>query len=590
MIKQIKNTWKSLPELLRTYNMKRNFLKYSFNFSLFAFFFFFSRCAQIVIPGGGPKDTTSPRVEKYIPDSAAVNFKSKTIVITFDEYILLADLQKQFTVSPPMNIQPEIKVKGKMLIIELKDSLKKNTTYTLNFGDAICDFTESNAKKGFQYIFSTGTYIDSLQLTGNIKNAFDGKTEAGILVMLYENPSDSIPFKQIPSYFAKTNDDGTYKISNIRSGTYKAFALKDANANYLYDVPTENIAYSDTLIKIYKNAKLNLQLFKEEAKKQKLLKAYYAEHGHLMLAFSKPTNDSLKLHFFSKEPKENVTYEYSKNKDTLHYWFADDLADTMKIQVSQENLILDTVRFKPITLEQVKKQTRGEKWGLKMTNNVKKEALFDLQKCAEIKSNHPIKKYDASGCILTRKNSKPDSCLLLGSDLAANKTFYIVDLSHPWSDSLKNSSSLDFNKPFPGCAPTDTGQFSIFISPAAFTDIFGFTSDTIKIDFRTLDQKYYGTLKMNIKMRKTNINRIVQFIDEGGAVVKEEVISEGQIFDYSYLSPGKYKMKMIYDANGDGKWTNGNYSAHRQPEKIIYCPKDITIRTNWDLELDWQIE
>ena len=277
-----------------------------------------SRCAQIVNPNGGPKDVAPPRAVKYIPDSAKTNFSSKNIAIVFDEYIQLNDLQKQLVISPPMNIQPEIKVKGKSLLIELKDSLRKNTTYTFNFGNSIRDFTEANAIEDFQYVFSTGSFIDSLKLSGAVKNAFDLKTEKGILVMLYDTYDDSVSCKKLPSYFARTKEDGSYKINNIKSGIYKVFALKDANANYIYDLPTESIAFSDTLIAINKNSSLDLSLFKEEPQKQKLLKANFSEHGHLLFAFAKSTNDSVKLNFLSQQPKANVIYEYSKEKDSLN--------------------------------------------------------------------------------------------------------------------------------------------------------------------------------------------------------------------------------------------------------------------------------
>src|ERR1017187_10000846 len=162
-----------------------------------------NQCAQIVTPGGGPKDTKPPHVIKYSPDSAAINFKSKRIVILFNEFIQLNDVQKNLLISPPMKKMPDVKVKGKMLVIDLKDSLKKNTTYTFNFGKSIKDYTEGNTLEDFQYVFSTGTYIDSLQLSGKIKNGFDLKTEKDILVMLYDSLNDSVPYKKLPSYFAK---------------------------------------------------------------------------------------------------------------------------------------------------------------------------------------------------------------------------------------------------------------------------------------------------------------------------------------------------------------------------------------------------
>ena len=160
--------------------------KFFFRLLVSGFWLLTSQCAQIVVPSGGPKDLSPPAVEKYVPDSAATRFSSKTITIVFDEYIQLTDLQKEMSISPPMRIAPEIRAKGKMLQIEIKDSLKKNTTYVINFGSAIRDFTESNAKTDFRYIFSTGAVIDTLKLTGTVKGAYDQKTDKGVLVMLYE--------------------------------------------------------------------------------------------------------------------------------------------------------------------------------------------------------------------------------------------------------------------------------------------------------------------------------------------------------------------------------------------------------------------
>ena len=529
-----------------------------------------SECAQIVIPGGGPKDLKPPRVVRYVPDSAAVNFNAKTITILFDEFIQLNDLQKQLFISPPMRKQPVVNVKGKMLLIELKDTLKKNTTYAINFGNAITDFTEGNAKMDFQYIFSTGNYIDSLKLTGTVRNSFDGKTEKGILVMLYDALDDSVPYKKTPSYFGKTNDDGSYKISNIRSGTYKAFALKEVNGNFKYDSPPESIAFSDSLINISKNTFLNFSMFTEEAFKQKLKRAAFAEHGHVVFAFTKSTvTDPVKFRFLSQEPKENVIYEYSKNNDTLHYWFSDDLKDTMKIELSAGSKILDTARVKPLIPEQLKKQTRGTTRGLSTSININKDKKFDYKNNIIIKFSHPVSVDALAKKIHITDNSK-------------NSNYPVT----PTEDlNIKFQRTVSFSSPL-----SPDSSYHLFIPPGTFTDIFGNRNDTIKIDFKTQEEKFYGTLKMNLKMKKTDTKCILQFIDEKGSLIEEDVVTESKTLNYSYLYPGKCKMKIIYDTNGDGKWTTGNYFKHTQAEKIIYYPGEINIRSNWDLELDWKVE
>jgi hypothetical protein len=193
-------------------------------------------CAQVVAPGGGKKDTTPPQVLKYTPDSASLNFKGKTIEILFDEFIQLKDLNTQLIISPPLEFTPDINIRGKSLIIEFngKEVLKDNTTYCISLSNAIQDINENNAKENFSYIFSTGSYIDSLKLNGKVELAFDHKTENGILVMLYSDLNDSVVYKSLPAYFGKTNDEGLFQINNIRAGKYNIRALKDVNANYKY--------------------------------------------------------------------------------------------------------------------------------------------------------------------------------------------------------------------------------------------------------------------------------------------------------------------------------------------------------------------
>src|ERR1035437_263880 len=429
--------------------------------------FVFSSCAQIVTPGGGPRDVTPPRAVRYIPDSAAINFKAKNIVIAFNEFIQVSDLQKQLVISPPMHTLPDVKTKGRMLLIELKDTLKKNTTYTFNFGKSIRDYAEGNAIVDFQYVFSTGSYIDSLKLSGTVKNAFDLKTEKDILVMLYESSNDSVPYKKLPSYFAKTNADGSYKINHIRAGTYKVFALKETNADYLYNSPEESIAFSDTLIHISKNTKVDLTLFKEEPSKQKLRKVNFFEHGHIMFVFAKPV-DSLKLKFLSKEPKENVVYDYSQNRDTLHYWFSDDLIDTVKMELSLGKKIIDTIRIRPITLEQVKNMKRGAKWGLNVKMNVRKDQPFDLNKSIIMQFNHPIPlaTEHVSNIALTSKFKSTLNC----RDTAVSG--FASTYRKAWGRT---------------CDLISDSLYNLFVPPGTFMDIFGLTNDTIKIDFKMQD-------------------------------------------------------------------------------------------------------
>lgn len=556
--------------------------------------FLLVRCAQIVVPSGGPKDMKPPIVEKYIPDSAATNFNAKNITIAFDEYIQLTDVQKEMTISPPMRVQPEAKVKGKLLLIELKDTLKKNTTYVINFGSSIRDFTESNAKTDFRYIFSTGSIIDTLKMTGTVKNAYDQKTDKGVLVMLYELFDDSVPYKIVPSYFAKTNADGNYKISNIRPGKYKAFALKDANGNYRYDVPTESIGFSDTLIKISKNIKLDFHIFQEEPKQQRMLRSFTGGYGRMMLLYAKPVTEISYKPLNSGTKTETFLTEFNNNRDSIRIWFPVFSKDTLHFKVIADETTIDTIR---IGTGQFQKESsgRGEPFKLMAASNVKKDKPFDLNKGLEVYFNHPIKTYHPDRFTFKYNNIawphnaldiKMDSCVLYQH----SSKIFIVGVPSYSRDSIGNTLPDSSGNGIYTVHPfsPDTGNYSLFIPPGTFTDIFGLTSDTIKLDFKTQEEKFYGTLKLTLKM-KYRIAYVLELVNEKG-VVFNYARSERGIFSYLYLPPGAYKLRIVYDRNGDYKWTTGNYLEKRKPETIIYYPAAVTIRSNWDMELDWKVE
>ena len=243
----------------------------------------------MVTPSGGEKDIDAPKVVKYVPDSASLNFRSKSIAVFFDEFIKLNDLNNQLIISPPLENIPDIKVKNKSLIIDFdkKEVLKPNSTYTINFGKALQDIHEGNFNENFKYIFSTGSFIDTLMLKGKIENALDHKTEKGVLVMLYTDFSDSVIYKKKPVYFAKTKEDGTFQIENIRKDNYKLFALKDANANYLYDSEAESVGFMDSLIDVSKKRIFLIDVFQEPVKKVFLKKTINSSFGKIIFVFNK---------------------------------------------------------------------------------------------------------------------------------------------------------------------------------------------------------------------------------------------------------------------------------------------------------------
>jgi len=547
-------------------------------------------CAQVVSPGGGPKDSDPPRVVKYAPDSAALHFKGKSFNITFNEYVQLKDISGQLIVSPLLKKQPEVKVKNKTLTVTFEDTLRENTTYTFNFGNAVRDITEDNYTDGFRYIFSTGDFLDSISLKGKVDYAFDHKTDKGILVMLYDELYDSLPYKKPPTYFAKTKENGTFEISNIKAGKYKVVALKDGNANYMYDSDEESIGFLNEPIDLQKNDTLSISLFKEEPKKLFLKKHKVEGYGHLLFVFNKPVEEIDIQSLYTTYKKEWYIKEYSEKRDSLHLWLSDaGDPDSISIVLSEKDKVIDTLFFNLIKKEKAlnPKGGRGEKLNLKATANVKKGQQFDLNKPITLEFNHPIKTW------------KRDSVKLIGDSSG------IINVLSPDNRNLKlfNHILADGYSTADGNLHTGwiTGyelklkgvkKYLLFIPPGSFTDIFDLQNDTIKIDFTTREEKYYGTLKLKLSLPELKEELTLQLLGEKGEVIHEDFIAAGEknkTFDYNYLDPRKYKFKIIYDTNKNGKWDAGNYLEHQQAEKVIYSKDVVEIRSNWDKEVEWKV-
>ncbi len=544
-----------------------------FVFWLF-FLLLFSSCAQIVAPSGGPPDKKPPFARKYFPDSAATHFHSKSVEIQFDEYIQLKDLNNQLVISPPMEKLPEIRVRNKSLVINFREPLKDSTTYTINMGNAIQDIHEGNAIPNFRYVFSTGGYVDSLSVSGLVRNALTLTPEKGVLVMLYKNLQDSVPYKEVPSYFGKSDDNGLYKISNVKPGTYKTFALRDANNNYKIN-PGEMMGFTVEFLKLHRKDTLNFSLFKEDADKQKLIKAYQAAHGKIILVFNKPIEKlKLKPLNFSIGDVQKAIVETNATGDTAIFWFTSPKTDSLILQVSDKDRIYDTLRYKLITRAKMISLNKGETPKLYVKINAGRDRLLDLNSPLRFEFGNPV------------LESNPDllAKLILRKDTAKRNLFsggkfqqteeQRAQRFQTWTDtsgSIKENSS-----------------YHLLILPGAFKDMFGFTTDTIRIDFKTQELRYYGTLKMHLHAAKEKY--VLQLLDEKDLLVREHRVEDGEEIYFDYLPPAKYRARLIYDSDGNGKWTTGNYLQHIRPERVIYYNQTMMIRSNWDQEVDWYVK
>lgn len=515
-------------------------------------------CAQIVPLTGGDKDIDAPKELESNPANSSTHFDNETITIEFDEYIKLTNVSSQLIVSPLMETAPEILVKGKKLVIKLKSELAPNTTYSLNFGNAISDITENNIFPNYKYVFSTGDYIDSLSYSGTVINAFDQSVKENIYVLLYDQFEDSVPLKELPRYVALTNKKGEFSITNIANGKYKLFAINDINSNYLFDLPNEEIGFENEIITIETSDTNNLvYLFEEEKELQFLVKSEHKTYGKIDLVFNRPTEDLniTPLNKTFNEELENWSLmEINNYGDSVTLWLFPDAFDKeIELLVNDGNEIVDTIKFDIIPPSDFKDSV------LSVSTNV--SSSFDLNKNIIIKTNRPFTNYSSENVLLYE-----DSVLI--------STTFFTDIG------LKEFElAYDFKENTP---------YQLIIPPNTFEDIYSLKNDTIKLNFKTKKMSDYGIINLNIIPNFLG-NYIVQ-LSQKNKIIREDYLIGKQTKQYKYLPAGQYSLKLIIDANGDKKWNTGNYLEGKQPEKVIIYNKEIKIRTNWDNDINWTIK
>lgn len=530
-----------------------------FRLLYFCLLFIVSSCAIQVAPTGGEKDETAPEVKKSSPENYSTNFSGRDISIFFDEFITLKELSAQFVVSPPLKYQPDIKVKKKTLEIHLEDTLLENTTYTMNFGNAITDIREGNAVEDLQYVFSTGDVIDSLKISGKAENAFDKKADKGICIMLYRGKDDSLPLKILPDYFAKTTPDGSFEVKNVSPGDYRIFALKDNNSNYLFDNNDETIAFDTEPVEAGKS-KRNLSLFKE-TRKQQLLKSGSDEPGRATIIYALPIRNE-KIIFFSDTSAMKIhSTSFSGKKDTLTFWYRNIQSDSLNF-ILQHDLTSDTIL---IRLKQLDPKAKLKSPPTLSTQfNSKSEPSLELNKPLQLIFNHPVDSFDFSNITVT-EDSLP---------VPNPKIFF--------SDSLKKNLIIDFPK-------KDKTHYTVFIPGSSFKDIFGWRNDTLKLNFLTRSVADYGTMAIVLNASAAKNNFILQLIDEKETIYRQSIIHSDTTINYDFLDPKSYRLKFIEDLNNNNEWDTGNYLQHRQPERVFYYKENLTVRANWDVDVKWDI-
>lgn len=535
--------------LLLVFDLNNQFVKNKLLFLVVLVSVIIVSCARKGRPDGGPKDEDAPIMMVAKPPYETIHFDKKNIKIEFDEYIVLKDLTKQLVVSPPLKYPPIITPQGtpsKYINIEIVDTLKTNTTYTFNFGNAVQDNNENNKLESFKYVFSTGNYIDSLKIKGSVANAFKKEKLKSIGVLLYRLDStynDSIIYKQKPNYVTSTLDSTNFEFTNLREGKYLLLALKEESKNYLFNSKSDKLGFITDTIYLPKDTLVlkPIRLFKE-LQPYKFKKGKEVVKGKIQFGFE-GEKESMKVQLLSEVPKNFKSfYEFEKEKDTLNYWHSPVEKDSLRFIVTNTKFV-DTV-----TVRLRKKKIDS----LVVSSSVSR--MLHLNDTLFLESNNPIVSIDTSKFSLVDKDT-------LMVDFKVEKQSI-------------NKLAVLFKK-----IPKMNYKFNVL--PKGINDLYETANDTLTYQFKTLTIEDYGSIILDVK-KETKHPVIVELLDKDKVIKTKYISSSGKI-EFDLLEPKEYTVRAIIDENNNHTWDTGSFLLRKQPEQVIYFEKKFELRANWEM-------
>jgi len=531
--------------------------------------FLLQACASRVAPSGGPRDEKPPELVQAKPENNSLFFKAKKIEIEFDEFIELKNGGSKILITPIPKNNPKYVVKRKSLFIEFQDTLEKDVTYVMSFDNSVSDITEGNLTKNFRYVFSTGSYIDSLILNGTCKDAFTGELAKDVTVMLYKENNDSLPFNALPRYFAKTNETGNFTIYNIKAGAYKLFALDDSNDNYLFDNTNEKIGFIAEMIDISDSLKRisnPIYLFRNPLPKQKLMKKNFTQPGLVNLSFAKPV-DSLNIEVLFPENLSPLKINLLRNNDSLDIWFPRVETDSLKMLVSYLDDVIktDTLFFntKQTAMKgKMGRSTNASDTLLKVTHPVVLNKLSPFDSLI-FKFNRPVQFIDSTLLTIITKEDTINPRIVF--------------------------SPLDQSAYVP-MVFKDEQDYSITILPGCFTDLYNRTHDTISFVFKLMDERDFGAFDFKMLSDSLKYDHLLLQLYQKDKVLLSKKYTIGETVKFDKLKPGNYNLRLVVDENNNGKWDTGDYFSKKQAEVILHYPQTVNIRAGWDTENIWEYD
>lgn len=525
------------------------------NFFFFLIVLLICGCAAMQKPQGGPRDLTPPKLLKATPEDQTRNFKAKEIRLDFDEYFRLSNQYQEISISPAQEKQPEYKIDKKSLVIQFKDTLLKNTTYVINFGKAIADVNESNLLKNFTYVFSTGPHIDSLSLSGNVINSITGLKEKDATVFLFSLKDDSLLFgKKKPAIFTTTDTAGNFSLNNLAENTYRIYALKESSPDKIFNNDADLIAFSKKPIRVDKDSSnILLKLFKQVPEKFRVAEKKFTLDGKLSMIFNRPVpKPSIKILYPADLDNQKIV-EFTKTKDTAVLYMRKMTFDSLSMAILDGNKPIDTV-YQNKGKNETFQRTLTFSFGT--NRNDKLNPGTDLA----ITGNFPLENYDATQITLL-EDSIPVTAYTLQKDTLALRKY---NMKYRWRVNSK---------------------YQLILNEGAFTDIYGDKSKKGIKPFTIDKPENYSQLTLKVSVpADTGRAYIVEILDDIKNVLRSDVVTKNTSLVYKNYFTSKYTIRVVYDANKNGRWDSGNVKRREQPETIWVSPKELVLRANWEAE------
>lgn len=570
-------------------------------------------CASIGRPDGGVYDETPPRFIGSTPAIGELNYAKKKLTLDFDEYIKLEKANEKITISPPQVQQPEIKASGKKVQINLLDTLKQNTTYTVDFSDAIVDNNEGNPLGNFTFTFSTGNVIDTMEVAGTLLNASNLEPIKGMMVGLHSNLEDSA-FTKLPlDRVARTDSRGKFRIKGVAPGSYRIYGLQDADQNFAFSQKSEALAFSDSLVipsfeqrmhydtlwvdsltidtivshnyTHYLPDDLVLRAFQEEINTQYLIKNERLTPEKFTFYFAAKADTLPTLKGLNFDENDAFVIESNPRNDTIQYWIKDSLLykqDTLRLSLTYlytdtlNQLIprTDTLR---LIAKNVNKQQHSPKKN-KKNKNEEEETPQTVFLQVTSKASSAMDVYDYVSFTFPEPMTTIDTSaihLRLKVDTLWKEVPFVFEQDSVNLRKYNLYYDWDFKQ-----------EFELLVDSASMYGLYGLHNDKIKQSFKIKNEEDYSSIFFNVS--GATPNAFVELLDGQDKMVRRVKVKDGNA-DFYFLNPGKYAARLINDTNGNGIWDTGLYEEKRQPEEVFYYPQLLEPKANWELNQDWNV-